>query len=211
MRNWLGYGQFVFLWVGLHLGTLILATVSLLVLFVVLGIFGLMAQAFALPIVIIVLMLWGAVVGLLLANGQRYLLGRIWRVIHPAWFVVTAVGSGLGVLLTSLALITPLGYFLQTMSLPDTAVIWAYGALVFMLLPVAVGTSQLLVVVRYVRGAWLWVLAHAVGGLAMYALFGSALRSTNIWEISWMVFASMVALPIVTGFTSIWLWQFNRR
>jgi hypothetical protein len=211
MRRILNDGQWLVLWVGLHLAMIMVAGVSLVLVMMGISLIGVFFGALSLPMLFAVLVVWGGIIGALLGGGQRAILKQHWRDVQAGWVAMTSLGTTLGILLTLFILIAPLQWLAQTMTLPELAWIRAYGALVILAPLLSISLLQALLLGRMVRNAWLWLVAHTVAGLAMWVLLLGAIQARDAFSLIAYALASLVAVPIVTGFSLIWMRHTMRR
>jgi|GEM_PF-2720032 len=214
--------RFILLWVlGISLSGLAAAIGAVLLL------------PLTVPLVLKVLILpWAglltaaAVVAVLLAllvgNVQGWLLRQKFRGEFRGWLIVSLIGAFVGTLAAGVMagmLAEEVGVLvekltrLQRPNLPDLRLIAAYAALIGGLPGIGLSLGQSLVMGRYTRAAWLWVLAHIVSPLTVYALLLAGLTSgVGFITLSIPVLLLVLAAPgIVTGFTALFLLTLIRR
>jgi len=162
-----------------------------------------------LMLALIFMSLFGLAVGLITGSLQKSTMQQKYDAQFRWWRTLSAFGGALGMLLTGIALNVPLQRMLLTWAIPPKQVILLYGALPIMLPFVVMALLQWFVLQRYVHGAWTWILAHAVGGLVMYSLLVTVVLSGGLILPIFLI--ALVAPWIVSGFTMVWLFQFNTR
>jgi hypothetical protein len=209
--------RFMFLWLVGGLVTVALATVvaafSLLGLSLTTGIAymvgGYSLRYILLALALLFMSLFGLIVGFITGAMQKGTMQQKYQADFRWWRVLSALGGGLGMFLSGVALNVPLQRMLLTWTLPGKQVILFYGALPIVLPLVVIALLQWFVLQRYVHGAWTWILANAVGGLVLYSLVVTTALTGGITLP--LLLIAIVAPWIVSGFSMLWLFQFNTR
>jgi hypothetical protein len=209
--------RFMVLWLAGGLVTLVLAAIaaafSLLGLSLTTGIAymvgGYSLRYVLLALALLFMTLFGLVAGFVAGALQKSTMRQKYDAQFRWWRTLSALGGGLGMFLTGIALNVPLQRILLTWTLPSKNIILFYGALPVVLPLAVMGLLQWFVLQRYVHGAWTWILANGVGGLVLYSLLVSTVLTGGITLP--LLLVAVVAPWIISGFTMIWLFQFNSR
>ncbi|MGB1287563.1 MAG: hypothetical protein ACPG7F_13570 [Aggregatilineales bacterium] len=152
----------------------------------------------------------GSIMGLATGSLQVAVIQQKWNVAFTGWRWLSLVGGVVGVVLTALIIGVPLREAFLNMQIPSQRILLTYGVFPFVMPLVCLSLAQLPVLMRYVRGAWLWVLANAVAGLVMYTLLMSIISGATLIFWVWIILAMAVSPAIVTGFAMYFLMQFNQ-
>lgn len=209
--------RFMFLWLVGGLFTLALASIvaafALIGLSLTTGIAyivgGYSLRYVLLGLALLFMSLFGLVTGLIMGTLQKSTMQQKYQAQFRWWRTLSALGGAAGMFLTGVALNVPLQRMLLTWSLPSKQVMLFYGALPLVLPLITMALLQWFVLQRYVVGAWTWILASGVGGLVMYSLLVSTVVTGGLSLP--LALIALVAPWIVTGFTLVWLFQFNSR
>jgi hypothetical protein len=162
-----------------------------------------------LALALLFMSLFGLGAGFIAGSIQKGSMQQKYQADFRWWRTLSSVGGALGMLLSGIALNVPLQRMLLTWTLPSKQVILFYGALPIVLPLVVIALMQWFVLQRYVHGAWTWILANGVGGLVMYSLIVSTVLTGGVTLP--LILIALIAPWIVSGFTMLWLFQFNTR
>ncbi len=147
---------------------------------------------------------WGAVMGLCVGILQKAVINRRLNLNVRGWRRVTLFGgiAGLVLLLFASNGVKSIydAFYLDIYRLKAQGIFQLiFGVLPFVFLPMMLSIPQALILRRYVRSAWLWVLANAVGGF----VFGMLVQGRSTGFADWVL--AVVAIGAITGFALLWL------
>jgi hypothetical protein len=155
----------------------------------------------------------GLALGLIYGGMQKGLLR--WKTDEPwrGWTIASAIGGVVGVDITFMLIGGQIAQYLRWMTLPPPdALIWI--GLQAATIPFGVlALAQCFVLMNYVRGAWVWVLANLVSGIVLFGLIAAGALSwatSPLWMVG-VILGLSLAPAIVTGFTMVWLLNMNWR
>lgn len=220
MRNVLTSMRFMIFWIlgsviALY-GILVLAIIvlfasSLLAAFI----FMMTQQELTLIGVIIFTMmvysLIGLIMGLIIGSVQKSLLQQKTDKLWQGWVIASAFGGFIGLNITGFTVGQQIMKIITSLTLPPQETILILG-LQLLVIPLAIlGICQVSILMRYVHGAWVWVLANVVGGVIVFSLGVATATGIVIMPFSALitVLALSVAPGITTGFAMVWLIHFN--
>ena len=191
-----GKGLWLF-WILLTLVAFFIAFVSGIIAFAILfsaGMSGNQNEIWPFAVSITIVVAGAALIGWLQYRTLlRYIPLTRW------WIVATIGGLAVG-LVMSVVTISRL-YALIDRAPGDDGIITA--GLFFGAPALALGLAQWLIVRNYVRGAWVWIVAHGGAALAASGLLGVMARW---WEIDWLqVILVMLCYAAITGGALVWL------
>lgn len=222
MRNLMTNTRFMLLW---SLGSIVALFASAIVGFVLFMIGGFTAIAIwgegiaelsadvALIFLAILFSSIGLAIGLVFGGIQKAMLRMRTREPWRGWLIASAIGGILAVDILAVLLFTEgAGYLMWTVMPPSETLFW-FGFQIAVIFFGCLGLSQIFILNRYVRGAWVWILANMVAGVVLFSLlaFGAlSLAVTPLLAIALIFF--IAATPgIVTGFSLVWLISTNWR
>lgn len=158
------------------------------------------------------LALIGSISGFIVGNLQKGILQQKSRESFDGWLIVSTIGGAVGAVVTFFILSSQIAPFLIEQRIPTPDQITVY-MMELMVIPAGVmGVAQAMVLVRYVKGAWAWVLANMVGGVVFVTLLLSGwFMASGSPIIGLVILLGISATPaIVSGFAMLWLLQFSR-
>jgi hypothetical protein len=151
----------------------------------------------------------GAMMGLITGSIQKGVLRQRYRARFDGWVLASVIGGALGMLITAIIIGEPIRQSIANLTLPKREAFIFYGALPAVVPLAGLGALQTVVLLRYAKAAWLWLLANVVSGLVLFALL---LSLTSGGLVLWVLLIGVSAAPaIVTGFALLWLLTFNAR
>jgi len=160
---------------------------------------------------LIMVMTIGVFFGFITGVIQRELIYHTWRARLTGWRILSVIGGAIGYVLASIAVGAPLHHFITNLTIPDekTAI---FIIAMPVLIPVAImSTLQAIALFRYVRYAWLWIVANVVGILAMVPLLYHVVQHpVSVMSIGFIILAFCTP-AIVTGVTIIALFQWQAK
>ena len=153
----------------------------------------------------------GLLLGLIVGSVQKSLLQQKTEESWQGWIIASALGGIIGLNITGFTVGRQIMTLIATLTIPPKEAILLLG-LQLLLIPLAtIGICQASILMRYVNGAWAWVLANVVSGIVVVSL-GIA-TATGAIVAPFSVLITMLALSaapgIVTGFAMLWLINFN--
>jgi hypothetical protein len=153
----------------------------------------------------------GLLLGLIIGSVQKSLLQQKTEESWQGWIIASALGGIIGLNITGFTVGRQIMTLIATLTIPPKEAILLLG-LQLLLIPLAtIGICQASILMRYVNGAWAWVLANVVGGIVVVSL-GVATATGAIvapFSVLIIVLALSAAPGIVTGFAMLWLLNFN--
>jgi hypothetical protein len=153
----------------------------------------------------------GLLMGLIVGSVQKSLLQQKTEESWQGWIIASALGGIIGLNITGFTVGRQIMTLIATLTIPPKEAIIVL-ALQLLLIPLAtLGICQAGILMRYVHGAWTWVLANVVGGIVVVSL-GIATATGAIvapFSVIITVLALSAAPGIVTGFAMLWLINFN--
>jgi hypothetical protein len=220
MRNVLTSMRFILFWmlgsvIALY-GTVLLAIIVLFASSLVAAfIFMITQQELTLIGVMIftavVYSLIGLIMGLIIGNVQKTLLRQKTDELWQGWVIASVLGGIIGLNITGFTVGKQIMTMITSLTIPPQETIFVLG-LQLLVIPLAIlGICQAFILMRYVHGAWVWVLANVVGGAVVFSL-GIA-TATGVMIAPFSVLVTILVLSIVpgivTGFAMVWLLNFN--
>jgi hypothetical protein len=153
----------------------------------------------------------GLLLGLIIGSVQKSLLQQKTEESWQGWIIASALGGIIGLNITGFTVGRQIMTLIATLTIPPKEAVLLLG-LQLLLIPLAtIGICQASILMRYVNGAWAWVLANVVGGIVVVSL-GVATATGAIvapFSVLIIVLALSAAPGIVTGFAMLWLLNFN--
>jgi hypothetical protein len=220
MRNMLTSMRFMLFWVlgsviALYgiviLSLIILFASSLIAAFLFMTTHEELTSTGALIFTIIVYSIIGLVAGLIVGSVQKSLLQQKTDEAWNGWMSATAIGSVVGLNITGFIVGRQIMALIASLTIPPKGILLMLG-LQLLLIPLAfIGIFQSGILMRYVNGAWAWVLANVVGGIVFVSLAVATVTGAIVAPFSVIITVLMLsAAPgIVTGFAILWLINFN--
>jgi hypothetical protein len=216
MRNVLTSMRFMMFWVlgsviALY-GTIVLTFIILFPLSVVVAFIIPQLTTFAgIVVIAVVWSLIGLLLGLIVGSVQKSLLQQKTDESWQGWIIASALGGIIGLNITGFTVGRQIMMLIATLTIPSKEAVFVL-ALQLLLIPLAtLGICQASILMRYVNGAWAWVLANVVGGIVVVSLGVATATGAIIapFSVLIIVLALSAAPGIVTGFAMLWLLNFN--
>src|SRR5215207_8133021 len=112
----------------------------------------------------------GLLLGLIIGSVQKSLLQQKTDESWQGWIIASALGGIIGLNITGFTVGRQIMTLIATLTIPPKEAILLLG-LQLLLIPLAtIGICQASILMRYVNGAWAWVLANVVGGIVVVSL-----------------------------------------
>lgn len=164
-------------------------------------------------ITLIVFSVWGLWVGIIFGSIQKNLLRALTHAPWRGWLLASIGGMISGMLVLALLISGQATHMVMTLTLPNVNSLFWFGLQIAVIPLGCLGLVQSIVLGQYVRGAWTWTLANIVAGLVALSLilFGAFSWAVTPLMIIAVLLGVSAAPGIVTGFTLLWLLNFNRR
>ena len=220
MRNVLTSMRFTLFWIlgsaiALY-GTVFLAIIALFVSSLVASfIFMITRQELSLIGLIIftavVYSIIGLIMGLIIGSVQKTLLRQKTDELWQGWIIASVLGGIIGLNITGFTVGKQIMTMITSLTIPPQEAIFVL-ALQLLVIPLAIlGICQAFILMRYVHGVWVWVLANVVSGLVIFSMVIATTTGVMIAPFSILVTVLVLsATPgIVTGFAMVWLLNFN--
>lgn len=220
MRNVLTSMRFMLLWI---LGSVIAlygtALLSIIVLFVsslVAAFIFMMTQQeltliVAMVFTAVVYSIIGLIVGLIIGNMQKTLLRQKTDEFWQGWVTASIFGGIIGLNITGFTVGKQVMTMITSLTIPPQETIFILGLQLLVIPLTILGICQTFILMRYVHGAWVWVLANVVGGIVVFSL-GIA-TATGVMIAPFSIIVIILALSfvpgIISGFAMVWLLLFN--
>ncbi|MDQ7027958.1 MAG: hypothetical protein Q9P44_20650 [Anaerolineae bacterium] len=160
---------------------------------------------------VIVYSLIGLFSGLIVGSVQKSLLQQKTEESFKGWIVASALGGIIGLNITGFTVGQQIMNLISNLKIPPQETVMMLGLQLLLIPLAAIGICQASILMRYVKGAWVWVLANVVGGVVVISLSIATATGTLIapFSIIFIVIALSAAPGIVTGFAMLWLLNFN--
>lgn len=222
MRNLMTNTRFMLLWSAGSIVSLFASTIVSIVLLVAGGfvatfLFGEQSSA-ASPIALLLFLSVffssiGLASGLVFGSVQKTMLRMHTREPWRGWLIASSIGGVLGIDIVAVLLVVQGGGYLLWMVMPPIETLFWFGFQVAVVFFGCLGLSQMFVLWKFVRGAWVWVLANIVAGVVLYSLvaFGLLSLATSPLIVILLLFFVAASPGIVTGFALVWLISSNWR
>lgn len=222
MHDWMTNTRFMLLWVlggiATLLSTLFFALAITCAVLLLVAIVAALAQrevqdGAALLVLLLDVVLIGGVSGFIAGNLQKGLLREKTGDDFAGWLTMSTVGGALGAAVTGLILAAQLAPLVWQQRVPTPEQVSLYLMALVVLPAGFLGVAQAVVLVRYVRGAWTWVLANMAGGAGFVSLLLSGWVITSGSPLLAMLILLLISSTpaIVSGFAMLWVLRFSRR
>jgi len=163
--------------------------------------------------IVIFLSTIGLMAGWIFGSIQKMLLrsrtNEPWR----GWIFASIIGGIIGIDVTVTLLMLQASQYIIWLVIPPPETLFWVGLQVAIIPIGCLSLAQMVVLWRHVYGAWTWVLANIVAGLAIFSLIVAGAASWAVTPL-WSLFLGIVIVGtpgIVTGFAMVWLIQTNWR